>query len=182
MDLQYLLLENPLKLYLVLALIEIILGACWYARRARAMLYAMIAPAVLGVTIGLVAHFVVTDREKIAAAMDEIGNGVCHGCLVPASHYIDANYRVPLPLGGSLDRDQLLAMAQTAIQEHRITDISFHDIDTKVAGANATTLVGTRLTLNEGMFDVSWRLQWAKRPDGWRIVRVEITRPEHLWG
>ncbi len=184
MDLQSLFLENPLKLYLLLGLIEVILAACWYARRNPRLLYALIAPPVLAVTIGIVAHCVVTDREQIAQAMGEIGEGVCHNCLAPASRYLDPSYNVPLPLpiGGTLNRDQLLGLANVAIQNHHVSDISFGQVETKIAGHNATTLLETRVSINEGSFYISWKLQWAKRPDGWRIVRLEITKPEYLAG
>lgn len=59
-------------------------------------------------------------------------------------------------------------------------------VDTMVAGANATTRLETRITLGGGLagqvVHMGWRLQWARRAAGWRIVRVEVTRPTFARG
>lgn len=179
-DMEELFFENPLKVYFFLAFVEIILGAAWYMRRTPKLAMSLAIAPVLALAVGLVAHFVVTDREQIQQAMEEIGAGVSNGCLAPASKYIDANYSVPLSGGATLKREQLIALAQDAMDTYKISDVHLHDVQTLIEGKMATTKVNSRVTLGLGLIDVGWKLHWAKHNDGWRIVRVEITGPEYL--
>lgn len=177
--------EDPLYIYILLGIAEIALAWTWYVRRTRQWLLALLPAPVLAAAVALTAHLVVTDAEKIASALEEIAAGVEQGDLAPAELYVDVDCRSPGRGGRIVDKAELLGRARREMDRWKISAARPGSVRTEVAGANATTTLGTRITFSGGqlggqVFDIGWRLQWARRPAGWRIVRVEITRPEFL--
>ena len=180
MDMKYLLLENPIYVILVLAVVEAALVAAWVIRRERPLLYALAAPPALALAAGLLAALVQTDREQIHQAMQDIAAGLEANSLERAENYLDANFAAPLPGGMSLARQQILAIGRTALDTHRLTSIKLDKVQTQTAGANGTTSVVTRVESAEGVIYITWRIQWAKREAGWRIIRLELVKPDFL--
>jgi hypothetical protein len=181
MDMKYLLFENPLYVMLLLAVVEAALVAAWVVRRERPLLlYVLAGPPALALAAGLLAALVQTDREKIHQAMREIGAGLEANSLEPAEDYLDANFAAPLAGGTSLTRQQILAAGRTALDTHRLTSIKLDKVQTQTAGANGTTSVVTRVETAEGVIYITWRIQWARREAGWRIIRLELVKPDFL--
>ena len=193
--------ESPLYVYITLSVAEAALAAMWHSRRQRKWAWALLPAPVLAGAVFLTAALVETDREKIAAALGAVGAAVERNDLPAAAQYIDANCRSPGPGEAFIDKAELMTIARQALDRWQVTDVRLRHIDTKVAGANATMQVDSRVAFRSGSYgdqsiNIGWRLQWAKRrrspdsdasrigasPPGWRIVRIEITYPEFLRG
>ena len=175
--------EQPWWTVTVLALAEFVLLAAWRSRRRRAWLLAAIAPPVLAAAAVLTAYLVKTDREQIAEAMEAIGRSVESGKLDGARAYLDASVRAPLPAGGGLNRQEIVARGEDVLRRHPVSKMSLDDVKTTVNGPNATTEVVTRMTFVGGSpvggeaLQISWRLQWVRRAEGWRLTRIELVKP-----
>jgi len=68
--------ENPLYVYIALGLVEVVLLGIWFERRAPGAARAMIVPPVLAGVVALMAHWVVTDREQIQTASQDIAEAI----------------------------------------------------------------------------------------------------------
>ena len=55
--------ENPVYVYIALAVAELVLFIIWRETRTRKAALCLLIPPLLAVVIGLIAHFVVTDHE-----------------------------------------------------------------------------------------------------------------------
>jgi hypothetical protein len=174
-SLKALLFENPLKLYLLLAVAEVVVAAFWYSRRTRRWGLGMLVPVLLAVVVALTAHLVMTDREQIAAALKAIAASAEAGDLSAAAGYLDADCVGAGYRGSRLEREELILLGQQALRKYPVQTVRLSNVETKIAGANATTTLNTHVTFRSGeRYRLDWKVQWAKRPAGWRIVAVEL--------
>ncbi len=177
--------ENPLYLYITLAVVELAAAGVWYSRRDRKSALALLPAPVLAVAIGLTAWLVRTDREEIAAVIQAVGAAVERRDLAAVGEHVDANCRSPGSGRTVIGKDELMAIARAALARWTVTEIRLRNIETELAGANATTLIDSRVFARSDRFgqqvrDIGWQLQWARRPAGWKITRLAVTYPEFL--
>ena len=176
-----LLFEDPLKLYLVLGVVEVALVAFWYSRRTAGWALSLLGPVAVGGAVAVTAALVVTDRERITSALEAIAAAAEARDLLSAAGHLDPGCEGVRPGGRPLTREELIVVGQAALARHPIARIRAGDVDTQIAGANATTTLRTRVTFTTGeQFTLRWKVQWARRPAGWRIVAVELLAPRML--
>ena len=119
----------------------------------------------------LVASLVHTDREQIHDALSAICRDAEQGRMDAAQTYLDDHVGIGIPMVGKKD---LLDWGQKALGTYHPRQLKLRNLNTIVAGANATTTAAMWVELPEyGFVSLDWRFQWAKRPQGWRIIRVE---------
>jgi len=164
-------LEDPLYVYAALGIAAFVLAAAWYERRRRLWLNLAACAVLLGVGVGLVEHLVVTDRERIVAALHEIAKAVETRQLDRAAEYVDEDYG-----GWKLTRKALIAAGKLAVRTYDIREVRFvgqPTVDLRGA-AGADCRVRTVVHRGEAGRPVplSWELEWIKRPGGWRIRRA----------
>jgi ketosteroid isomerase-like protein len=179
------LLESPVYVYAAGALAETLLLARWYLRRTRGRLAALAPVPVLVLGVALIDHFIQTDRERIAASLKAIAAALERHDVSAAAEYLDPACRAPASGERFLDREELIARARRAIATYGVRAVSVRDVQTEVSGAIGTTRLTSRVTFGGGTLtgqslSIAWVLQWARRPAGWRIVRVEVTDPPFL--
>jgi hypothetical protein len=180
--------ENPIYLYIILAITEIVLGSMWHRRRGRRRLAYLAIPIGLAVAIFALEALVVTDREYITDALREIASEVetfdGQPRLEAASRYLDESVVVdfgPEAGGMNLTREQALLAARAVLERSPITNVRFMNLDVEVhaeaADARFATFIAfTSEELGPQNASVRWTLRWARRAGGWRIVRVD--KPE----
>ncbi len=178
----HLLLENPTKLYVALGLAEVVVLCVWFWRHSRPWGWAGLALPAAAVGVGLLAHFVQTDREQIDAA---VGQAIAHleaGRIDAATECLDER----IALSGSADRTvrkylfvPLVKLALSADPIAKIlatTPATEVDADTAVTRLSATIICES----GAGVKGSAWRLDWARRQGGWRITRIEIIEPAEM--
>lgn len=174
--------ENPLAIYIVLALAEVVLGWMWYTRRDRRLVrWLLVVPAV-GLVVGLTAWLVVTDNEKIQRNLKDMSAAVVAGDIDALGTYLDATCYAPVG-GSSIDRKELLDRGREVISRYQVRQIKLESIDTAISGPNASTLLGTRIYLSNFITDsiaITWKMQWGKRDGQWRLTAVQIDKPSML--
>lgn len=170
--------EDPFWLYGLLVLVEGVLLVIWRRQRTRASALRLLIPPALGALIFAVATLVVTDRERITAAVHEIAQDVASGRTTALEKYLDEDFHMTLyskPVGkaGTLER------ARKAMSRSRITKVQIKRLQIDVSGGTATLRMITAIRVEGGGFrggvPLVWNLRWIKRGKHWRIL--ESTQP-----
>jgi len=180
---QSILFETSVYVYIVLATVELVVGFLWWERRAersgRKFLYALIVPPVLGVVLLMATALVVTDRQQIRRAAQEIVADVSRGNSGALEKYLDKNF-VCRYEGRRIERNLVIALIESqksryAIDEIEITDASIEVDSAEYATMRATTrMAGREPGLGMGFSGrVEFVLKWVKRQDGWKIHECE---------
>ena len=174
--------EDPTSVYVVLAAVEVVVVALWAWRRQRRLGWAALAVVAVVVLVGLLAHFVQTDREQIDAMVKDAIANVEAGNVDAACEYLDDPCIAPGTLGAAVPKDWYVIAARTALSHRPVRKIYASSPETEVTGDKAVTkLTATIITeTGEGIRGSQWRLEWTRTPDGWRIGRVQIVAPDGL--
>ena len=178
--------EDPLYVYIGLAIVELAIAAVWHERRSRRLAGLLAAPLVLAAGVFALEALVVTDREQLTAALKQIARAACtsggNAPNVPTvAIHLDEKVRVDLPAeygGMRLTKEQAIAAGQTVAERFTIKSVKFTKIEIEVTNARAETRVVTILRfggteIGEQRTSLIWNIHWAKREGGWRILRVD---------
>jgi hypothetical protein len=169
-------LENPIYVYMVLALALIALAAVWYERRSRRVLAVMLVPVVLAAVVAVLDWAVVTDREKIEAAADKIAEAISSHQYEQMLPYIDRDFtaRVPL-LGVRMDRSDVVAACKAQVARHQVSSIATGKVEVTLSGRDATMVARTMVhwsAQGAQKMPMVWTIRWIRRPDGWKVLEV----------
>jgi len=170
--------EEPLGIYIALGAAEVVLLLIWRARRTKRTAAALAAGPILAGIVLLVATLVVTNREQIQSACDEIAEAVNHSDPATVERYLDENFAGPYR-----PTEKAIRLADKAIRRYNLNAISLKILNLEFTDRQATmklrTWVRVGITGDEvvGQAVLDWKIFWIKRPDGWRII--EVDRPIH---
>ncbi len=179
--LKRLIFETPLAIYIILVVAEAAVAAIWHGRRTRKLALALLVAPVLGLAVGLTSYLVETDLEQINSAMSDIARSVESGDLDAAVEHLDEPCLAPLSGGGKISKDEIILAGRTALRRRPVERLQTVGPVTTITGDKAITEVKVRIVLESNeCVDTAWRLEWARREAGWRIVRVEIVSPPEL--
>lgn len=168
--------EDPTAVYVVLGLLGLILVGVWYGQRTAKWLLALVVLAALGGGVYLLERAVVTDRELIWAAYDDIARSVARHEIERAATYLDGNYRG----WGGLKVAAVLA-ATTAVKAYNIRDVRYMGRRTvELQGSQAHSKVVTVILYGPdgrppSRTVLGWDVQWVKRDDGWKVRRATLS-------
>lgn len=178
--------ENPLYLYISLAIAELVLTAIWYERRTRRWAVSLAIPILLAAGIFALETLVVTDREQITTALKEIAAEMQNLPRSPVKlpvteRHLDETVRVDLGggFGGmNMTRDQSLQAGRKILEQFDIESVKFLRLGVKIDGGQAHTHFNTVITFDTPQWDrqhtsLIWNIHWKKRDGCWRIVRIE---------
>ena len=176
---KYVLLERPWPVYLAGSVVVIVLLGLWVKYRRHKLLWRALVVAAVAGAIGLLAHFVDTDGEKIAMSLERMARDVEAGRIAAIKETLDEDCRGLKMSGITITKAQLLLFGKMALGVNKITSVNFVTIETDTDGDKATSEVATNIFTDHPdqlgrPAGVVWRLQWIKRPAGWRILQVEI--------
>ena len=115
--------DNPTYLYLALALAEVALAAVWYERRGRRTAALLVVPVVLAGGLFALERAVVTDREWIAGAVEDIAADVARGRTAALERHLDERF-VASFRGRDVGRAHALALARGQIRLWRVSGMS----------------------------------------------------------
>jgi GNAT superfamily N-acetyltransferase len=173
--------EDPFYLYLALGLGVVLLGGVWFHRRETKWLLWALLLVCMGAGLYAVERAVVTDRERIRLALDDIARCVQAGDLDGASVYLDEKFT-----GWGVGALRMgRAATVLAIKGYRS---AYGIARVRYVGDRPVTLTGkdraegvVQTMVFYGTGDppgrvlLAWKLEWVKRPEGWRIRQAERT-------
>lgn len=174
--------ENPVRIYVALGAVEAVVLIVWVLRRTQWWGRCLLIAPVVAVAVGLMAHFVQTDREQIRRFLTTSVVHVEAGDADAAAACLDNDFSVPGPLGQSIPREVFVEYARVVLRTTPLEKIVVHRLDTQVDGRKAATeLVVTIVTKSMGgVRNAKWRIDWVERDKGWRIIRLQAVEPDWL--
>jgi len=165
--------ESPLYVYAALGLAELVLAVFWYERRGRKFALAMVVPPVLAAGVALVAHLVVTDREQIESAAQDIANAIEQRRVDRIPGHFDDAFTARVA-GMTITKPQVVAVCNSNVQKWDVSRVVFHKVSVEVSGSRAAMHLTTFLTYGQGSrTGLIWDLTWIKRGERWLILEVE---------
>ena len=171
--------EDPLWLYVLLFIAEVVMVWLWSKSRERAALLRCLIPLGLAGVVFAVATLVVTDREKIQRATDELVADAKAGRLTAFERWLDREFQGTFR-SKPMNRDQALAEARRVLGRGSIKDIEIQKNEIKVQGADAYQRLQTAIRFSGGGFSgrlpMMWRIHWIRTTEGWRIY--EVSEPQ----
>lgn len=168
-----LLFEDPLWLYVALAAAEMIVLALFLRRRTRALAIALAVPAALAAAVFAADMLVVTDRERIEAALKDMAAKLEHRDLQGVSAYLADDFG-----GDYADKHVAVSAAEAALKTYRIDGIRTRNVRIEMLGEQAKVHLQTAIHFNSdagpASYTLGWTLFWAKRNGEWRIFSVNV--------
>lgn len=182
--LKELLFERPATIYIVLGAVEVLVLAVWAWRRTARCGWAALAAPVLAVVVGLIAHYVQSDGEKIAAILDGAIANIEAGKVDAAAECLDSKFAVRDSRGRPIPKDLYVEMARGTLRRWPVERIGVKRRETEVTGDSAVTELDTRIIgkSGEGINKATWKLTWIRRREGWRVTAIEVVAPQWLVG
>ena len=171
--------ENPLYVYVALALSEVVLVALFFERRSRRAACLLLVPAALAGVVALVAHLVRTDREKIIAAARDIADAVEAGQFDRIAAHLDDDFSASLD-GRTVTKAQTVAVCTTVVKRWDITAVTFHNVTVEVTGDRAKMHLTTFISFKAAgprRTGVIWDVRWIRRSDKWLLLEAEEPTP-----
>jgi len=166
--------EQPLLLYVLAALAELITVAIWYSTRARWTRLMLLVWPLAGVGLGLLAWAVETDREKVQHCWERIAAAIDALDAPGALANVAEDFR-----SAALDKRGLAVLADfsaKALKPGEVTIASF-TIE-EVGPQSAKTKVLVIYHSPQGPFRTDWEVSFAPQRDGlWRVNRADCIRP-----
>jgi hypothetical protein len=181
MDLaRYLVLENPLTLWILLGIAATVAGLVWMrtgSRRAAVVGLVCLADAAL---VGILAWAVETDRERLLHTLDTMAAAVDRGDAEAVIERISPEYRsgpsdkAALAAVVRLGLQRVRATAQTPVIRQRDREAGVTQVYTFRAGPGGHPLATD--------YDrITWEGTFAPDPDGeWRLRAVAATQPRRI--
>jgi hypothetical protein len=164
--------ENPLPIYVALALAEILIAGLWHRGRTRRLAAALLIPPLLAAAAMTLDLLVVTDREKIETALKTIASSVERGDLRACQPYLADDFE---GWGGS--REGAIEAGERAWRTYGIRKVGLSGVKIEVFDSRASVTARSIVTYNapgfgEGRASLDWTASWALRDGQWRIINV----------
>ena len=163
--------ENPVPLYVAACFSEIMLVVLWYRRRKQAL--TLLLPPAFCALLAIIAASVETDRERIIIITEEIVEYGNRHDMTSAATYLDEDFDYR-----GKNREEAIQRAEEGFEIYKINSITITAIRVEVEGDHAEARINTMMKMDDSEFGresipVLWNVQWIKRPQGWRILKVE---------
>lgn len=166
--------EDPLTVYVFLAVAELAVVALCYRQPMRRRVAAMLVCPILAVGVFAMEKLVVTDREQITAAMHEIAQDIQAGSFEKAAAYLDEDLT-----GHYGDKAKAAEHGRRMLKAWKIRTVRFMkprlEVDALRADLRVTTVVELDTPAGLTRTAMAWNIAWIKRDHGWRIH--EVSRP-----
>lgn len=174
--LQTALFENPLGIYIALAIVGLLGLISYKSFRTLKSAWPAWGALAAGAAVFAVSTLVVTDREKIQIACDEIVQAVNDRDMVALEQFIDEDFSGMEYLSGTregLTRKEALRRLNRDLEEVKVTKVTLTILDLKVDDKRANMLVQSDIASKTIPFvRLKWRVEWIGRSATWRVARV----------
>ena len=165
--------EDPFYVYALLAVAAAATAVVWYRRREVKLLLAAAMLVAIAAGVYLLERAVVTDREQILAAYDDIARAVAHHDIDRLAAWLDGKYR-----GWGGPKLAAAAAAKAAAKAYNVREVRYvGEIHIAVAGRRADSRVATLILYGDSAERparalLGWEVEWVKRDADWRIRRA----------
>ena len=168
--LQTALFENPLGIYIALAIVAALGLVSYQNWRTFRSAWPTAVALVAGAMVFAVSTLVVTDREKIRAACDDIAEAINNRNTVVVEFLLDKDF---VGLDQTQTRKKAIRRLIRNLEEYEVTGLEYKILDLNVRDDLATMLVRSDITSKTfPAMRLNWRVVWIKRSTGWLVYKV----------
>ena len=173
--------DRPLGVYITLGVVWMASLAVYQYRQTRARRAMLIVPILLAVGVFFVDRAVVTDREQIMEILHGIAADTEAGNTWTLEQCLDDDFEGLEHEGSNLDKTDVILFVQRAIETYSIQRAGIMRTDVQIRRAGdwreaevrlGTLIVFGKSSLGPGRTTLKWRIDWVRRPDGWKIIHV----------
>lgn len=146
----------------------------------------LIVPILLVACVYFVDRAVVTDREEILEILHGIAADTEAGHTWTLERRLDDDFEGFEYAGFDLGRSGAILLVRWAMKAYDVKRAGIMRIDVQVRRAGewreaevrlGTLIVFGKSSLGPGRTTLKWEMDWVRRPDGWKIIRVH--KPRH---
>ena len=162
--------ENPLGIYIALAIVAVLGLVSYQTWRTFKSAWPTTVALVAGAAVFTISTLVVTDREKIHAACEKTVNAINARNMVIVEFVLDEDFA-----GRHEYQTRKKAVRRLArdLEEYRVTGVQFKILKLNVRDDMATMLVRSDITSETiPAIRLNWRVIWIKRSTGWLVYKV----------
>ncbi len=177
MTVRSILFESPLKLILVLLVVEFVFLQVWSRRRTRRTGWLAVGGLIAIPLLLAVQYLVVTEHERITRVCETLADAVGDGDALAFARHIAVDFSVERGERhwdkAELMEDFQRVLTRWDVQEERLSGF---EIEVRDHSAVASFRASCRLISTDLMvpYHVSyWRLAFAKRDGAWRVTHVQ---------
>ncbi len=171
--------ENPLYIYILLGVTELVLLIIWRMKRTRRAGVHAAIPIILTAAVFLTSWLVVTDREQIMGISAEIAHALQLRDVQTVRKHISADFAGPY-LNSNLDADLTTATSkldQMGVKEIKLKCLSLDITDHKAIMHIKTWFHNAKMPIP---IVVEWDVQWRKG-QSWKICTLSEPQASALF-
>ena len=169
--LQTALFENPLGIYIALAIVAALGLVSYQNWRTFKSAWPTAIALVAGAVVFTVSTLVVTDREKIRDNCEKIVNAVNGRNMLVVEHFLDKDFAGEQQYQ---TRDKAIRRLACNLDDYRVTGVKHKILDLNVRDNLATMVVRGDITSETiPVMRLNWRVIWIKRSRGWLVYKVK---------
>lgn len=183
---QDLLFHSPLPLVVVLLAVAGVLRVLASRRRNPKFNYGAMTAVLVAVGVFLLAHFVETDHERLAARTRQLIQATAPLDAAALDELLAQGVVLTGPGGQAwLREDQIRGELERTIQRFPIKEQAIRSLGAEVTSANrGLTLVALATTMQESLYGAPirslWLLHWRRDADGpWRVAEIQWLEFQH---
>ncbi len=138
-------------------------------RSASAVYFAII----VGAAVWGVSTWVVTDREQISAACDQIaGAANTGGDMDVMERLLDEEFTAPAQ-SRTRNRKDIVKWLKKQIHEYDVKKVNYKILELNLLRDHADMLIQTDVTcIITPLVRMHWEVEWIKQPDGWKVLKI----------
>jgi len=175
--LQTALFENPLGIYIALAIVAVLGLVSYQNWRTFKSLWPTVIALIAGAAVFTVSTLIVTDREQIRASCAEIVQAVNNRNMLIVEHFLDRDFAGE---GRYETREKAIARLARDLEEYRVKGVEYRIL--KLNARDDLAIMAIRSDVRSETIPVmrlNWSVVWIKRSEGWLVYKVKgpLTKP-----
>jgi hypothetical protein len=173
--LQSILFENPLGIYIALAIIGALGLVSYQNWRTFKSLWPTVIALVTGAMVFTVSTLIVTNREHIGANCEKIVDAINNRNMPLVERLLDKDFDGQQRYQ---TRNEAVRRLTADLKAYGVTNVKYRIDDLKVQGDLATMAVRTDITSETiPAMRLNWHVSWIKRSKEWLVYTVKIKIP-----
>jgi hypothetical protein len=169
--LEYIVLEQPIWAYAMLAAAEFLILGLW--RRGRLHWAILTVPPLLAAAVFLAGTFIETDAMRLNKSLKTIAQRLGAGDVQGVGEFLADDFH-----GDYHSKQEALDQAKRSMAEYGIGEIEVTHVrvDMEKGGTEAAVQARTAMRINgaigQGIVVLNWTIHWSRISGAWRITSV----------
>lgn len=175
--LQTALFENPLGIYIALAIVAAMGLVSYQNWRTFKSLWPTVIALIAGAVVFTISTLIVTDREQIRDNCEKIVRAVNNRNMLIVEYFFDRDFAGE---GRYETRKKTIARLARDLEEYRVKGVEYQILKLNAKSDLAIMVVRSDVTSETiPVMRLNWSVVWIKRSKGWLVYKVKgpLTEP-----